>query len=43
VRRTHRSSGDLVPQRQELSWRNKVGVWRKHQVLKIFSWSVRKL
>jgi hypothetical protein len=26
VRRTHRSSGDLVPQRQELSWRNKVGV-----------------
>jgi hypothetical protein len=26
VRRTHRSSGDLMSQRMELSWRSKVGV-----------------
>jgi hypothetical protein len=32
VRRTHRSSGDLMSQRMELSWRSKVGVWRKQLV-----------
>lgn len=29
ARRTHRSSGDLAPQRQELTWRSKVRGQRK--------------
>lgn len=33
ARRTYRSSVDLVPQRQELSWRSKVGERREAQKL----------